>query len=552
MKPDRHVSLDAEQLKDLSKRVAERQLGVEDWALLERTLAVLIPVVQQLQQAKLSLKRLQRLLFGNRTEKGPGRPNPSGPAASPGLPEPASSGSPEAAPPESLPKSVPQKRSRGHGRLSAEAYTGAESIACPHPEHHLGDRCPRCGQGRLYEMKPAVEIRLVGHPPVGANRYELERLRCSACGAVLTAPLPVGASHEKCDAGAKATLAALKYGYGMPFHRLAQLQSHLGVPLPAATQWELVWSVAQAGQPVYEALWEEAALADVIYADDSPVKILSLMGEAARLEKFEDNGPNLDSGGKARSGLQTTALVAERAERWIVLYAAGRRHAGENLVQLMGRRPAGLGPPIQMSDALAANTAHQLGVTIAHCLAHARRRFHELREFFPDFCQRVLEELSRVYHHDGETRRQGFSAEQRLAHHQQHSAPVMTRLAAWLAEQAAQRRFEPNSSLGQAVRYLQNHWEQLTQFLRVVHAPLDNNRAEQALKTPILNRKNAYFFKTERGARAGSILMSLMRTAIAAGANPIAYLAALDSETDRVKKQPELWLPWNYTAQQAR
>jgi transposase len=419
--------------------------------------------------------------------------------------------------------------------MGADAYRQAETTTCSHADLQAGQSCPQCHQGTLYCLKnPAVEIRLIGNSPLSAHRYELERLRCSGCGAVMTASLPAQAPAEKYDARAKATVAVLKYGYGMPFHRLEQLQGHLGVPLPAATQWELVEEVANAAFPVYRTLRGLASQAEVVYADDSPIRILSLMEE------------NQKEPGAERKGMRTTAMVADRGDQSIVLYESGRPHAGENLEDLLEKRPEGLPPPIQMTDALVSNVSHPVEVQGVFCLAHARRKFYEIREFFPQICQRVLEDMAQVYHVDHLAKTQQLDPAQRLAYHQQQSAPVMEGLKAWLQQRWCQKEIEPNSSLGKAVAYLLSHWEKLTGFLRIPQAPLDNNRAEQALKTPILNRKNAYFFKTLSGAAIGSLLMSLIRTCVAARANPVDYLAALLKHASQVKREPQRWLPWNY------
>jgi hypothetical protein len=138
-----------------------------------------------------------------------------------------------------------------------------------------------------------------------------------------------------------------------------------------------------------------------------------------------------------------------------------------------------------------------------------------------------------------------------LAFHQQHSAPVLEELKRWLEEQWDKKEIEPNSSLGKAVSYLLGHWKKLTGFLRIPAAPLDNNKVEKALKTPILNRKNAYYFKTLSGAAVGSVLMSLIKTCTEAGENPIEYLVSLLKHHRQVKKSPQYWLPWNYTQQLA-
>ena len=81
----------------------------------------------------------------------------------------------------------------GYGRLGADAYEGAERVECRHEELAVGQRCPVCGQGRLYALPPGVEIRIDGNALLSAIRYEVEKLRCSACGEVFTAPLPVEA-----------------------------------------------------------------------------------------------------------------------------------------------------------------------------------------------------------------------------------------------------------------------------------------------------------------------------------------------------------------------
>jgi transposase len=549
MKPEERFSFHVADLERLSERLASGTLEQADRALARQALGVLILILKRAEQTRISLRRLQKLLFGPRTEKG-SRPPPAGglsggsatgePAASssPVSPQPAAAvDQPGAGSGESRPRA--EQPSPGHGRLAASAYTGAQVVALSHPDLQATDLCPGCGAGTLFSLQPGVELRIVGHPPAAALRYEKQRLRCSGCGQVFTAPLPAEASLEKYDATVKATLATLKYGYGLPFHRLERLQAQLGVPLPAATQWELVEQVADVARPVYHALEQRAARAEVLYADDSPVKILSLLEDNRQLPEPE------------RRATQTTVIVAEGEEPEVTLYASGRQHAGENLAELLGRRPAGLSPPIQMTDALASNTTHRVEVRVSHCLAHARRKFYEIQEFFPEVCQRVLRDLGTIYHQEAVAHQQQMAPGERLAHHQKHSAPVLEGLRRWLGQQMEQSQIEPNSSLGRAVRYLLGHWEALTQFLRLPRAPLDNNPAERALKTPILNRKNAYFYKTTCGALVGSVLMSLIRTCARCGANPIAYLVALQQQATQVRQHPHLWLPWNWRAQLA-
>jgi hypothetical protein len=115
-----------------------------------------------------------------------------------------------------------------------------------------------------------------------------------------------------------------------------------------------------------------------------------------------------------------------------------------------------------------------------------------------------------------------------------------------MKEKASKREIEPNSGLGEAMAYMEKHWNELTLFLRVPGAPLDNHVCERASKKVILHRKNSLFYKTDNGARVGDLFMSLIYTAELCGANPFEYLVALQRHANGVAEHPGEWMPWNY------
>lgn len=167
--------------------------GEEDWELLRQVLQSYARLLETLREAQMTLKRLQALLFGTRRR----HRHASASAAE------AVEGGVAATPAAGR---VP--RTGGHrpgvGRLGAEAYVGAEQVACQHEDLQVGQVCPVCGQGRLYALPPGVEIRIDGNALLSAIRYAVEKLRCSACGEVFTAPLPPAAGDEKYSARARA------------------------------------------------------------------------------------------------------------------------------------------------------------------------------------------------------------------------------------------------------------------------------------------------------------------------------------------------------------
>ena len=432
-----------------------------------------------------------------------------------------------------------KSKSAGHGRNGADAFRGAEKVKIAHQELKSGDRCPDCTRGNVYEQKEAkVLVRIVGQAPLAATVYELERLRCNACGQVFTAQEPEDIGPEKYDETAAAMIAQLKYGSGVPFNRLEQLEGLLGIPLPAATQWEIVEEAAELIRPACDELIRQAAQGEVMHNDDTSMRVLKLAREPS----------------DKRTGTFTTGIVSKASGREIALYFTGRQHAGENIGDVLRQRAASLPTVIQMSDALSRNAPKLTGVEIlvAKCLAHGRRQFVDVAPSFPQECRYVLESLGEVYCHDAVAREQALSAADRLHFHQEKSDPVMKRLHIWLEAQLAEKKTEPNSGLGKAITYLLRHWKGLTAFLREAGAPLDNNICERALKRAVLHRKNALFYRTLHGAEVGDLFMSLIHTCQLCGTNSFDYLTELQRHARELEARPSEWMPWNYRESLAR
>ncbi len=511
MKAPERIDLDLKQVDALLRR-AKESLPPQDYEIIKAMADTIYLLSQSVDQKAASIRRLLRMLFGATTEK---------------LEKVTGSKRSES------PKKKPKKK--GHGRKSANAYTGAKKVNVLHATLKNGDDCPACLKGRIYVMKdPKKVVRITGNAPLSGTVYQLQRLRCNLCGEIFIADPPEDLGEEKYDAPSKAMIALLKYGSGMPFNRLENLQQSLGIPLPATTQFEIADQLAGLLDPVYQELMRKAARGDVIRNDDTTMKVLSLIKEN------NENDPE-------RKGIFTTGILSTTGDRKIALFFTGRRHAGENLENLLKQR-MDRSPPIQMCDALSRNASGDFKSLLANCLAHGRRRFVDVLESFPDQCRHVLETLAAVYKNDHIAKERNMTPDERLRFHQDQSGPLMQDLHAWFHEQLDQHKVEPNSGLGQAIGYMLNHWDPLTLFLRVPKAPLDNNLCEQALKRAILHRKNALFYKTEHGAYVGDLFMSLIHTCNLAGVNPFDYLTALQNHVSELSKHPDRWMPWNYTA----
>jgi transposase len=521
---------------------ARAVMSEKDFQLLNALAVSYAHISQLIQDKQTTIAKLHKLLFGQTSEKtkdvlpkakaGTSGAAP-GSAAKGGPPSPSAADAQPDAAHQQAPADAP--RAKGHGRNGAKDYPGATRACVEHDTLRPGGRCPECKKGKVYRLaEPKVIVRITGGPPLQAQVWEIERLRCNLCSEIFTAKKPDGVdSDEKYDATAASMIGLLRYGSGLPFNRLARLEQDHGIPLPASTQWDLMKACAEKIKPAYEELVRQAAQGEVVHNDDTSMEILALRTWLRERPIEEDD---------ERTGIFTSGIISRVGERTIAIFATGRKHAGENLADLLQHRKAA-SPPIQMCDGLARNLPKQLAVVLSNCLAHGRRQFINVVDNFPTECQHVLEALRKVYHHDADAKKKEMSPATRLAYHQEHSGPVMAALKLWLEAQFAERKVEPNSGLGKAINYLLKRWDALTLFLRAPGAPLDNNVCERALKQAIVHRKNSLFYRTENGARVGDIFMSLIHTARLSKVNPFDYLTALQRHAADVASNPTAWLP---------
>ena len=520
---------------------ARSALSEEQHEILRGAVDTLAEVTAELERKGVSIRRLRKLLFGASTEKTArvlGKDVDGGKAT-----EDSSGAGSEVTNSDATQaqqRGGGKKKRKGHGRNGAEAYHGAERVTIRHDSLTHGARCPLCHRGNVYaQTDPRLLIRVTGMAPLSAKLYELERFRCGACGEVFTASAPPEVGEKKYDESVASMVAMLKYGAGVPFHRLEKLERNMGIPLPAATQWELVRDAARELVPVHNEMIRQAAQGELVQNDDTTMKILELIAE-------RPHDPVSDRKSSQRTGVYTTGILSKVGEQRISLFFTGNHHAGENLERVLNKRAAALGPPIQMSDGLSHNTAGDFDTIEANCNAHARRYFVDVAPNFPEECRFVLETLREVYRNDTLARREAMSPAERLRFHQRQSGALMGRLKRWMNQQIRHKQVEPNSGLGEAIGYMRKHWKKLILFLRLPGVPLDNNHVELALKRAILHRKNALFYKTQNGADVGDRFMSLIHTAELARVNPFDYLVQLLRHTDRLVERPADWMPWSY------
>ncbi|MGH7594413.1 MAG: IS66 family transposase, partial [Gemmatimonadales bacterium] len=297
--PER-IDVSVEEISAIVERTQTGALSAAEHAKLKAAIDTFALITAQLQTKDASIERLRHMIFGATTEStrnvlGEQRGEPAGTESTDEPP------APRATPP-------------GHGRNAAAAYTGAVQVTVAHPDLRSGEACPGCESGKLYpQSEPAKLVRITGMAPLSATVYACDRLRCNLCGEVFSAPAPAGVGSAKYDETATSMVGLLKYGAGTPFNRIEKLQDGMGIPLPAATQWDLVHAAAKTLTPAHEELLNQAAQATVLYNDDTTMKVLQLTRKqrAAALA--------CDANGE-RTGIFTSGIVATRTGVKIALF----------------------------------------------------------------------------------------------------------------------------------------------------------------------------------------------------------------------------------------
>jgi transposase len=186
-----------------------------------------------------------------------------------------------------------------------------------------------------------------------------------------------------------------------------------------------------------------------------------------------------------------------------------------------------------------------LGIQLAHCWAHARRKLIEITRTGPTpIAEEGVALIRDLYAIETESR--GSDPEARLAIRQDRSAPILARLDNWLAHHRA--RASAKSPLGEALAYIAKYRDGLGRFLTDGRVEIDSNTVERTIRPIALNRKNALFAGYDAGAENWAVIASLIETCKLNGVDPHAWLSATLTaifQGHRLSQIDDL-LPWCY------
>ena len=359
-------------------------------------------------------------------------------------------------------------------------------------------------------------------------RHIRKRYGCpDASHAPVTAALPAQPLPKtNASPNLLAMLLTVKYADGLPLARFEKVLARHGVVVPRQTLARWTIGAATMLQPLHNLARDELFEGPFVHVDETELQVLKEPGRAPDAKSY------------------MWVQVGGPPDRPVVIYDYDASRSGQVPVRLLqGYKGYLMTDGYEGYNAL----ARYPGIEHLACMAHARRKFVEAARVQAKGkrgrANEAIELISQLYRVERETR--SLSDAQRLALRQTRSVPTLERLKTWLDKTAP--AVPPSAALGKALAYLAHYWPKLIRYVERGDLPIDNNRAENAIRPFVVGRKAWMFSDTPAGANASALIYSLIETAKANGVEPHMWLTRVMQELPTAKTVDEIaaLLPWN-------
>lgn len=307
-----------------------------------------------------------------------------------------------------------------------------------------------------------------------------------------------------------------KYGKAVPLHRQANDFASKGVPLLTATMsnWIAV-AVEKWCLPIIRKMKELLLAENVIHADETTVRVLH------------------EEGRKSTSVSRMWVYCnGKENEHHINIFDYQPTRKGTHAAEFLGGFSGYL-----VCDGYDAYNA-VTGAKRCGCWTHTRRHFvdalpKDKSAYVTSVAAKAVDLINEIYHEEGKLSE--LPEKERHTYRLAKIRPLLDDFFAWLESLP----IDGKNNLVKAIRYALNEKKYLYTFLQNGNVPLDNNRAENAIRPFAIGRKNWLFSNTANGAKCSAVLYSLISTAQANKMDAEDYLTELF-------KQPvgTILLPW--------
>ena len=294
---------------------------------------------------------------------------------------------------------------------------------------------------------------------------------------------------EKAMAGAGllAQIVIDKYVDHLPLHRQMQRFERSGVKLPYSTLTDWISGTCKLITPLYEALKQQVLQSSYLHADETPIKVL-----------------DKDKKGQTHRGYY---WVYQNSLEKLVLFDYREGRGREGPVEVLENFRGYL-----QTDGYAAYEIFDgyTGITLMHCMAHARRMFHEALQNDEVRASYALEQIGHLYTIERICKERQLNYAETKEVRRQKSVPLLQSLGKWMKDQYVQ--VTPKSSIGKALAYSIERWERLSVYTSNGMLNIDNNPVENSIRPVAVGRRNYLFCGSHEAAQRSAMLYSLLGT----------------------------------------
>lgn len=326
---------------------------------------------------------------------------------------------------------------------------------------------------------------------------------------VTIAPLP-SRPIDKCIAEAclLAHILVSKYVDHLPLYRQGQIfKRDFGWAPAPSTLSDWMAQCCQLLDPLYNTLKQKILASGYVQADESPIKVL-------------EN----DKKGSSHQGYQW--VYHDPVGKLVLFnYRKGRGMHGPKEF-LAGYRGILQCDGYTVYDKIGKDPK----ISLAGCLVHSRRKFHQARESDPQRAARALGLFKQIYAAERKIKEGGPGHGAIKEKRKTDILPLLQELRDWIAEESI--KVLPKSPMGKAMAYFNNQWPKFAAIFDDGRIELDNNLIENAIRPLALGRKNYLFAGSHRAAQNAAMLYSFFGTCKMQGVNPREWL------TDTLQRLP--------------
>jgi transposase len=470
---------------------------------------------------RLAVQKLQRMLFGRRSEKSDRNSDQLPLLAE--MPQPAGT------------DSVPQPKSQAKGNSAHRGTRKPRSLPAHlrrevriHVPEHTA--CPECG-GQLKKLSEDVS-EVLDYVPASfvVIRHVRPKMSCRTCSHVVQAAAPSRpVDRGLAEAGLLAHVVTSKFADHQPLYRQSQIYARQGVDLERSTLARWVAEASDLVEPLVEVLRRYVMRTDKLHGDDTPLPVLAPGTGRTKIGRFwtyvRDSRP---AGDIAPPAVWFTYSPDRKGE-----------HPQRHLASFRG---------ILQADAYSGfGRLYQDGsIQEAPCMAHIRRKFYDLMEAHQSsIAAEAVQRIAAPYHIEKEIR--GRSPDQRREVRSARARPLLDSMRQWLEDSLA--KLARKSDTAAAIHYALARWDALARYLDDGRIELDNSAAERALRAVAVGRRNYLFAGSDSGGERAAVFYSLIGSAKLNGLDPEAYLRHVFSRiADHPITRIEELLPWNVAA----